>query len=445
MADYGPVVLKEHRKYWNKISADASLAATDSLALPPKYEIYTSEGFAEASLAATDSLVLSPEYEIYANKNVAEASLAAADSLALSSDEEMYAEYSFLNIGKVKTRKRRKFAIFCFATFLLAGIIVLSLKLTKTKDPRQSILVNVGRPGQSIDSIEESVQGNMKDDNIFSTESEQLPRIYYLLESKVHNPAALLDTDTPEGKAFNILFDEMKAKKTTTLKSIGVDIERYALLVLYFGTVGKAWTNASGWSTPSDACKDWHGVACQDSLVIGISLDGNNLLGKIPEDFCLMSSLKFVRLSGNRAQLPSCFSRLSELQELDFERNTYAGELPSDLYAIPSLTSLKLSYNEFVGSIETLVPHAWRNEPIFPELRTLNLANNNLSGDIPESVLRRLRSLDKLILHGNPNLSGSLNEMCKGDGISQIDADCDRVLCKCCTSGEKCPSSLLSV
>jgi Leucine-rich repeat (LRR) protein len=158
-----------------------------------------------------------------------------------------------------------------------------------------------------------------------------------------------------------------------------------------------------------------------------------------------MNRLKFVRLSGNKVKPPSCFSRLSELQELDFRSNDYAGELPNGLYALPSLTSLELSGNEFVGSIDMLFPEVKSNGPIFPNLRTLNLANNNLSGEIPENALRRLRSLDNLILNGNPQLSGSLNEMCKGDDISQIDADCDKVSCKCCTMGKNCPSSLLPV
>jgi hypothetical protein len=158
-----------------------------------------------------------------------------------------------------------------------------------------------------------------------------------------------------------------------------------------------------------------------------------------------MNRLKFLRLSGNKVEPPSCFSRLSELQELDFRSNDYAGGLPSGLYAILSLTSLELSDNEFVGSIDVLFPEVKSNRPIYPNLLTLNLANNNLSGEIPESSLRRLQSLDKLILNGNPQLSGSLNEMCKGDDISEIDADCDNVSCKCCTKGKNCPSSMLTV
>lgn len=404
----------------------ASLAAADSLALPPEYEIHANGNFADS-----DSLPPPPEYEVHAENTFTEASLAAADSLALPPDEES----ALPSEWEEKRRKKRHIVVSVLSscTFLLVGIIVLSIVLTKT---------DVGRNGESIDNLKESI----KDDNILSSDPDRLHDIYFVLESKVHNPAALLDMGTPEGKAYSTLVEERKAKTAVALRSTDdFVIQRYALLVLHFGTDGGAWTNTAGWVTQSEACEDWHGVLCENSLVTGIDLDGNNLDGKIPEDFCLMNRLKFLRLSGNKVKPPSCFSRLSELQELDFRSNDYAGELPIGLYAIISLTSLELSDNEFVGSIDVLFPEVKSSGPIFPNLLTLNLANNNLSGEIPESSLRRLRSLDKLILNGNPQLSGSLNEMCKGDDISEIDADCDNVSCKCCTKGKNCPSSMLPV
>ena len=176
-----------------------------------------------------------------------------------------------------------------------------------------------------------------------------------------------------------------------------------------------------------------------------MTLDGNNLQGKIPEDFCLLSGLEFVRFSGNEVLLPACLSQLSKLQEIDFRFNDYAGKLPDDLHALPSLISLQLSDNQFVGSINTLFPKTRDTGLLFPKLKTLNLANNNLSGEIPDSLLRRLPSLYTLILCGNPLLTGSVNEMCKGDDIGLIDVDYDIILCKCCSSGGSCPSSPLPV
>ena len=201
-----------------------------------------------------------------------EASLAAADSLALSPESEIYVEHSLPSdrvVGK-KKKTRRNGVILCFSSFLLIGIIVLSVMLTKSnKVPARDIAVDVASTTVSIDSVEEST----KVDNIFSTEPEPLPDIYFLLQAKVYNPAALLDMDTPEGKAFNILVEEAKTKNTAVSRSIDdLNLQRYALLVLYFGADGGAWTSTTGWSTPSGACEAWHGVTCQNSLVTGIDL-----------------------------------------------------------------------------------------------------------------------------------------------------------------------------
>ncbi|OEU15539.1 L domain-like protein [Fragilariopsis cylindrus CCMP1102] len=394
-----------------------------------------------------------------------EPSLAAADSLALSLKEEVYVEHILPSEDEIAKeeekkyiRKKRIARICCISSCigLLIGIIVLAVMLTKHKkikedDFERGIVVNDGSGIGSIESIETNVETNVDEatsveaskdgDNIFIAES--LPELYYLLESKVYNATALLDLDTPEGKAYNFLLEEEEIKKNSlVLRSINdIDLERYALLVFYFGSDGSAWTNTAGWSNPSEACENWYGVTCQDSLVTGIDLDRNNLYGEISEDFCLMNNLKKIRLSDNEVKLPSCFSKLSNLEELDYRGNNYDGELPNDLHSMSSLTYLQLSDNVFTGSLDALFPADASDQPIFPNLITLNLANNDLSGQIPESRLRRMPNLKQLILHGNPDLSGSLNEMCKGDVISQIDVDCDKISCKCCQSGNNCPSS----
>merc|ERR1712232_1399351 len=128
----------------------------------------------------------------------------------------------------------------------------------------------------------------------------------------VYNSSALLDTSTPEGKAFNVLVEEAKTKKNASMlrTTNSVDLQRYSLLVLYFAADGGSWTNFAGWSTQSDACEAWYGITCQNSLVTAIDLDRNNLYGSIPEDFCLLKDLKVSKLSGNRVTLPSCAFKL---------------------------------------------------------------------------------------------------------------------------------------
>lgn len=416
-----------------------------------------------------------------ADESFSEKSLAAADSLALSPGNEIYLEHSLPSdvVAYEKKRKKRLTLVICTALVAIVSIVfsVLLTKSQKAGAPKREITTGAGDIAQSVEEPE-----------------VPLPVIYYVLESKVNNPEALLDISTPEGKAFHRLVEETSSvdiSTATRTTSNDVDVERYALLVLYYGADGGAWTSTIGWSTPDAACNSFYGVTCRNSIVTGIDLgknvavrknrisvsprdscwpithqflfcrltqcfyilhiantDRNNLHGKIPEDFCLMSDLRNLRLSGNELELPSCFSRLSNLEELDLRGNSIAGELPSDLYSLSSLSCLELAENDFAGSIDVLFPEisAFASEEsssfIFPNLKTLNLANNNLSGEVPENLLRRMPNLDTLSLDGNPDLTGSLNEVCKGDIINQINANCSSIECKCCTSGTDCDISL---
>jgi len=373
-----------------------------------------------------------------ADESFSDKSLAAADSLALSPGNQIYVEHSLPSdvVAYEKKKKKRLILVICTALIGIVAIVfaVLLTKSQKAGAPKREITTDAGDIAQSVEEPE-----------------QPLPVMYYLLESKVNNPEALLDISTPAGKAFHRLVEESSSvdiSAATRTTSIDVDVERYALLVLYYGADGGAWTSTTGWSTPDAACNSFYGVTCRNSIVTGIDLDRNNLHGKIPEDFCLMSALRNLRLSGNELELPSCFSRLSNLQELDLRGNGLAGELPSDLYSLSSLSSLELAENDFAGSIDVLFPEisAFASEQstssIFSNLKTLNLANNNLTGEVPENLLRRMPNLDTLSLDGNPDLTGSLNEVCKGDFINQINANCSSIECKCCTSGTDCDISL---
>mmetsp|Transcript_16842 Transcript_16842/g.38612 ORF Transcript_16842/g.38612 Transcript_16842/m.38612 type:complete len:412 (-) Transcript_16842:192-1427(-) len=393
-------------------------------------------GFPEKSLAAADSLALCTENEIYVEH-------------VLPSDEYVATNLSYAVANKEKIVRRKWIPIVSTILLVLIGIIVVVLSVVLTRGKNSSKSFDRGSTSQSIDGIRGSLQtGEMtnREDNtdVIVLEADPLPEIYFLLESKVNNPEALLDINTPEGKAFNVLVEESKREKRLprSIDNDDYDLERYALLVLYFGADGGAWTNTAGWSSLSGACDNWHGVTCLDSFVTGIDLDGNNLHGKVPEDFCLIRRLKTLRLGGNKVELPSCVSNLSALEELDFKGNSFAGRVPVNLYSMGSIMFLDLSDNEFSGSMDSLFPELSTSyETVFPKLSTLNLSNNKFSGEIPQNMLRRMTNLDSLVLSGNPTLTGSLNEICKGDSISKIDADC-KVACKCCTSGNKCPSSV---
>lgn len=170
--------------------------------------------------------------------------------------------------------------------------------------------------------------------------------------------------------------------------------------------------------------------------------DGNNLKGTIPEDFCLLTDLKKIILSSNKQlELPSCFDKLQNLEELNLRGDNLSGELPINLHGLPRLVELDLGSNQLTGPIDAIFPDLINGQNLFPNLTTLLLNDNNLSGEIPENKLRVLRNLRTIKVNGNPQLTGSLDEICKGGLLGYALADCNNVSCRCCDWGSSCAAT----
>ena len=114
----------------------------------------------------------------------------------------------------------------------------------------------------------------------------------------------------------------------------------------------------------------------------------NNLRGTIPIDISILSQLEQISLSGN-----------------SLTRN-----IATTLSYLPNLEVLELDHNNFSGRLDFLFSAARRRQleagPLFPRLRTLDLASNVLEGSLPESV-GMLSFLQILSLEGN-TLTGSV-------------------------------------
>ena len=213
-------------------------------------------------------------------KRSADASLAAADSLALPMADEIGGERVLSKKGKAKGGKAKGEAtkkiitrkiVLCFSSVILVAVIVLSIFLARM------------RAGEGTRGSVNKLEGG---DNIFS-DPKKATDIYALLEPRVHDAEALLDIETPEGMAFNLLLEERKADNSTAFRS-EFYVQRYTLLVLYYGTGGEDWTNTTGWSSQSEVHEEWHGVVVEDSVVVGIDL------GEKIRIFILQTTLEFL-------------------------------------------------------------------------------------------------------------------------------------------------------
>ncbi|KAK4432786.1 Pollen receptor-like kinase [Sesamum alatum] len=179
-------------------------------------------------------------------------------------------------------------------------------------------------------------------------------------------------------------------------------------------------------SNPCDPKKPWLGIDCSDTgfkavsaillMNLGLagdgpgldidalsrlgslrflSLENNTFSGPLPE-FNHLSSLRSLFLSGNQFSgvIPQdYFDKMGSLKKLHLSRNKFTGPIPGSLTKLSNLIEMWLQDNEFSGPV-----------PSFEQktLQTIDLSNNKLQGEIPQSMSRFPAS----IFQGNADLCG---------------------------------------
>lgn len=79
----------------------------------------------------------------------------------------------------------------------------------------------------------------------------------------------LLDSTTPQGRAFDFLVNEDLYLANPCGKTVE---QRYGLVTIFFSTNGESWTDNDLWLEPIQEC-GWSGVVCDDDLsVTGLNL-----------------------------------------------------------------------------------------------------------------------------------------------------------------------------
>ncbi|KAH9289277.1 hypothetical protein KI387_033394 [Taxus chinensis] len=139
----------------------------------------------------------------------------------------------------------------------------------------------------------------------------------------------------------------------------------------------------------------------QATKLIHILFDSNEFQGEIPSTLGLVQNLVVLRLDRNsfNGSVPSKISSLDNLEELNLSNNELDGDMP-DLSGLSSLQYMDLSNNSFNS---TPTPR-WLNS--LQQLTTLVLNNCSVTGEIPSAVFN-LPKLETVRMKNN-QLSGSV-------------------------------------
>lgn len=151
-------------------------------------------------------------------------------------------------------------------------------------------------------------------------------------------------------------------------------IQRYALAVLWYSTVGElnderepvnGWKDRANFLSASHEC-EWIsaesrlGVTCdEDRRVLEIFLKENDLSGVIPsKELHALTNLQKLDLSNNgniKGPLPKNLGHLTELRQLHLGQNSLTGTIPAEYGALTKLEDLSLENNELTGSVPSEV------------------------------------------------------------------------------------------
>ncbi|KAK3206736.1 hypothetical protein Dsin_020782 [Dipteronia sinensis] len=115
----------------------------------------------------------------------------------------------------------------------------------------------------------------------------------------------------------------------------------------------------------------------------GRELQGSGLEGPIPSSIYGLKNLKQLKISdinGTNQAFPE-IQNLTALTRIILRNCSISGEIPPYIWGIINLRNLDLSFNNLTGELS--------NVPIAGSMKFIFLSGNSLSGNIPESILRK--------------------------------------------------------
>jgi hypothetical protein len=172
-------------------------------------------------------------------------------------------------------------------------------------------------------------------------------------------------------------------------------VQRYVVATIYYATGGRSWSNQLKWLTNVTECRWFQGSEgdfCGENgtALQSLNQSKNALIGKIPDEIGLLTSLTVIDLALNQISgtLLTQLGSLTALTHLDLSSNRFTGTVPSEVGSLAALTALSLYDNGLIGNVPSELGS-------LTALTHLSLSGNTFTGTVPSELgsLTRLRYL----------------------------------------------------
>ncbi|CAB9521828.1 Leucine Rich Repeat [Seminavis robusta] len=219
---------------------------------------------------------------------------------------------------------------------------------------------------------------------------------------------SIRDVHSPQSSQFKAL--QWILDGDTTLPNERIQ-QRFALATLYHSTAGEKWAKDTNWLNHSVHECTWYNkntFASKDTLqyvypgylanfeppmstscdsnghYTNLWLDQNNLVGRLPRELYLLTSLQTVSLAMNPglqgSTITSHIGHLKDLRGLAMFMIMLTGTLPTEIGLLTQLQAFGVNNNLLEGEIPSEI---WQ----LTKLQTLSLNDNlNLHGSIPSAI-----------------------------------------------------------
>ena len=202
-------------------------------------------------------------------------------------------------------------------------------------------------------------------------------------------------------EAFDFAAQTTHAKSLPEPKDAAVrERERRALIEFYEALGGPDWIERDFWGSDRPV-GEWHGVTTDaDGLIVQLTIYDNNLTGALSPAICQLQRLHTLHLSFNKISgaLPDKLGECRALKNLWLKGNKITGRLPDPVAVLPELEYLDIHANDMSGPLPTI----WNT----PKLKIFRAEDNRISDALPAQLFRQ-PLLEEMFLHNN-ELTGTI-------------------------------------